>query len=281
MARFRHLLLAWATLLAGCAAVPPATTPAGTPSPAPSLPVAAAYVDEPVAAGQPGLGGDVVTMPPLPQRLRALALQEWQLWGQGRWDAARGVTERLQGTPRHVESEPAMAARVLAYWLAFKPRDFDPRKIRYDDGSALPWSAAFVSWLITSAGVAERQFEVNELHWGYIRAALEAGKRPGFEAHDAAIVAPAVGDVICAPRDAAADSPVGFAAWRNLARAQRGRRWAWHCDLVVEVGGTEAGAIGGNVSDSVSWTRAPLTAAGLLQSTAERPWTVILRNNLP
>jgi hypothetical protein len=41
----------------------------------------------------------------------------------------------------------------------------------------------------------------------------------------------------------------------------------------------EVGAIGGNVSESVSWTRAPLTAQGLLLPTAERPWVLLLRHS--
>jgi hypothetical protein len=269
----RALLTLLPLFLAGCAGVPP-----GSPQPNPSA-AELGYVAEEPAPSSSGKGGDAVALPPLKERLQALALQEWQLWGRGRWHAATGITERRRDEPRRVESEPAQTARVQAYWLAFKPRPFDARKMHFDDGSVLPWSAAFISWLMVGAGVPEPHFEVNELHWAYIRSALEQGRRVGFEALDAATTAPALGDVICAPRDAASGAPQGFAAWKNLPRPLRAKRWAWHCDLVVNISGSEVGAIGGNVSDSVSWTRAPLNAGGLLEPTAERPWTVILRHN--
>ena len=38
----------------------------------------------PVAAGD-ARGGRSISMPPLPERLKFLALQEWTLWGRGRW----------------------------------------------------------------------------------------------------------------------------------------------------------------------------------------------------
>jgi hypothetical protein len=128
------------------------------------------------------------------------------------------------------------------------------------------------------AGFGERQFEAGELHWQYIRAALDNGARAGFEARDAALTVPRPGDVICAPRDATPEAPAGFVQWSALARPLRARPWPWHCDLVVQVDGSELGAIGGNVSDSVTWTRTPLDAAGRLVPTPERPWTIVLRH---
>jgi len=54
----------------------------------------------------------------------------------------------------------------------------------------------------------------------------------------------------------------------------------YHCDLVVHIEDGQVGAIGGNVLDSVTWTRIATDAKGLLQRTERRPWIVVLRNNL-
>ncbi len=223
-----------------------------------------------------GLGGRIAPPAPTTERLLALALQEWELWGRGRWDAATRLTEHRLDTPRRQEAEPYLHARVLLYWTGVKGPDYPLQRTRFDDGSLRPWSAVFMSWLMRNAGFGDRQFEASELHWTYIRAALD-GSRPGLEARDAAVTPPRPGDLICAPRDAQPDAPTGFAQWSALPRALRNRIWTWHCDLVVQVDGAELGAIGGNVSESVTWTRAPLDAGGRLLPTPDRAWTVVLR----
>ncbi|WP_431104015.1 DUF2272 domain-containing protein [Roseateles noduli] len=230
----------------------------------------------PDASPTTGLGGETAPPAPSTERLLALALQEWELWGRGRWDAASNLTERRLDVPRRQETEPYLHTRVLLYWIGVKGPDYPLQRTRFDDGSLKPWSAVFISWLMRNAGFGDRQFEASELHWHYIRAALD-GSRPGLEARDAAITPPRPGDVICAPRDAQPDAPTGFAQWSTLPRALRSRIWTWHCDLVVQVDGGELGAIGGNVSESVSWTRAPLDAGGRLITTPDRAWTVLLR----
>jgi len=267
------LLALIALWLQGCAQTKPAASPWPVDEPAPL------YEVEPQRATPnpgAGLGGDAAPDAPSTERLLALALQEWELWGRGRWDAATNVTERRRDEARGQEAEPYLHARVLLYWIGVKGPDYPLRRTRFDDGSLRPWSAIFISWLMRNAGYGDRQFEASELHWHYIRAALD-GSRPGLEARDAAVTPPRPGDLICAPRDVQAEAPSGFAQWAALPRAQRGRIWTWHCDLVVQVDGTELGAIGGNISESVTWTRTPLDDAGRLIPTPERPWTVLLR----
>ena len=62
-----------------------------------------------------GLGGRIAPPAPTTERLLALALQEWELWGRGRWDAATRLTEHRLDTPRRQEAEPYLHARVLLY----------------------------------------------------------------------------------------------------------------------------------------------------------------------
>ena len=170
------------SLLPGCATPPPPAErwPATDPAPV--------YAVEDLRPA-PGLGGETAPDPASTERLLALALQEWQLWGRGRWDAATNLTERRLDEPRGLEAEPYLHARVLLYWLGVKGGDFPVQRTRHEDGSLRPWSAVFISWLMRGAGFGERQFEAAELHWQYIRAALDHGVRAGFEARDAAATA--------------------------------------------------------------------------------------------
>ena len=84
-----------------------------------------------------------------------------------------------------------------------------------------------------------------------------------------------MGDLICAPRGGTAEQVRSFA---QLATSES--RGAYHCDVVVEIAGGTLGAIGGNVLDGVTWTSVRLLDGNRLQPTSERPWIVILRNNV-
>ncbi|TXD86214.1 hypothetical protein FUT87_14055, partial [Mitsuaria sp. TWR114] len=106
------------SILPGCAALqpPPAERwPATDPAPV--------YAVEDIRPA-PGLGGELAPDPASTERLLALALQEWQLWGRGRWDAATNLTERRLDEPRGLEAEPYLHARVLLYWLGVKGGDY-------------------------------------------------------------------------------------------------------------------------------------------------------------
>ena len=225
--------------------------------------------------GGSGLGGRVVTVPPAKQRLRFLALQEWKLWGGGKWDAATNSVAWPAGSVVHHEDAPDYAARVLHYWYGYKEEGFKTEDALYPDGSLVPWSGAFISFLMKTAGIGPDRFPSSELHWDYIKAIHDAPSRSGFEALDAAIEAPAVGDLICAPRGGTAEQVRSFA---QLATSES--RGAYHCDVVVEIAGGTLGAIGGNVLDGVTWTSVRLLDGNRLQPTSERPWIVILRNNV-
>lgn len=220
-----------------------------------------------------GLGGRVVAVPSPKQRLRYLALQEWELWGRGRWDVARNVVEWPARSALHREHAPDYAARVLHYWYAYKDASFSAADAVHADGSLVPWSAAFISYLMKTAGIGADRFAASELHWDYIKRIHDAPDPDGFRALDAAIEAPAVGDLICAPRGRTAQRITSFAQladWES--------RGAYHCDLVVEIAGRRLGAIGGNVFDGVIWTSVRLLDGGLLEPAPARRWLVILRN---
>lgn len=219
-------------------------------------------------------------MPDWTERITQLALQEWTLWGQVRWKLQSGELERPRGQASPTEAAPAYTSRVMHYWFAIGQAEGQQR-LFHPDGSLLPWSAAFISYLAKTAGLSSQQFPPSAAHWSYIRASLEQPRRSSFELLDAATNRPRVGDLICAPREAAVQRLGSFAQLQRLTQAERNRAWPFHCDLVVEVQADRVGAIGGNVHERVVWTEAALDAQGHLLPQAQRPWLVLLRRADP
>jgi hypothetical protein len=257
MAMTRPQLLA--ALMAACLWLGGCATPAGG-------------LNEPLATG---LGGRIVALPTPRQRLVHLALQEWRLWGRSRWDAATD-TYAWSVTPPRREHLPDAVSRVLLYWRLLRGDAFRAEEAQYPDGSLLPWSAVFISFLMKSAGIPDEVFPSSALHWHYLQAVADAPNPLGFEALDAALAPPAVGDLICAPRDGTALRVTRF---EQLAGPDSAG--GYHCDLVVKLGAGTLGAIGGNVRDGVTWSVVPLDGQGLLRPTPRRHWLVVLRNHLP
>lgn len=161
-----------------------------------------------------------------------------------------------------------------------------------DAGWAHPWSAAFLSYVMCSAGVGDMEkFQRADGHWAYVDQAIATadGAANGiFKATDVDSGLPAPGDFICADR-ADTEQP-----YRNLAdrRGKTGFR-AMHCDLVVRVVAGKRGyvaAIGGNVVQAVSMTLVSLRPGAMagtyrLETAADipsaRPWFTILRLQAP
>jgi hypothetical protein len=244
-------------VLAGCASVAP---------PRPSGP-----------AQPPAVGARPVEIQDRRQRLVTLALQEWTLWGRPRIESAGRILGRPQtgpGTPR-TEHEPDYSSRVLMYWSVLRGSEFPAERALLKDGSMVPWSAVFISFLMHAAGVPREVFLPSARHWDYIKRAHDFPDRAGFEALDAAREPPRVGDLICATRAWTAGVVTAFAQL-----AGDDSRGTYHCDLVVSIAPGLLGAIGGNVRDAVTWTDVNLDANGLLQPSPSRPWLAVLRNNV-
>ena len=119
-------------------------------------------------------------------------------------------------------------------------------------GWAMPWSAAFISWLACEAGLSTEQFRRSGGHIDYVRAAVRArdGQDPthAFVAYDLAEATPEAGDLLCTSR---ADS--SFASIADV-RAGNSPSNALHCDLVVKTDPkrNRLFAIGGNVNHAVT-----------------------------
>ncbi|MFZ5779488.1 MAG: DUF2272 domain-containing protein [Pseudomonadota bacterium] len=190
-----------------------------------------------------------------------LAVGEWARFG-------RQTLVYSTDTPPRTEiaglKERDAPQRIRDYWASVG----HPQRTGADD---IPWSAAFISWDIASAGVPRSQFCPDQRHTIYVERLVERARHPG-----AALVprrpeerAPKVGDIVCVSRDGS-DTTLD-----NL------NRGAGHCDLVVEVKPGWLAAIGGNVEDSVSRKVFPLDENGFLTPLSGRPVFTVIENRLP
>lgn len=191
-----------------------------------------------------------------------LAVQEWARYGKQTITYSRTAPPRTEQLGIRERDAPE---RIRDYWKSVGR----PHLSGLD--SAVPWSAAFVSWDIESAGVPRDLFCPDARHTIYVERIVERSRAPGavFIAHDPQLRRPAVGDLVCASREG------GRTTLQNLDRGPG------HCDIVVEVRPAEVHTIGGNVADSVTRSVFPLDASGLLAPVPERPFFAVIENRLP
>jgi hypothetical protein len=191
-----------------------------------------------------------------------LAVQEWFRFGQQTIDFTSAGSPRLEilGV-----QEREGAARINDYW-----KSVDRPQLSGLD-TEVPWSAAFISWDIQSAGVSRDLFCPDARHTIYVERMVQREKQPGaaFIPRHVQERAPKVGDLLCTSRDG------GGTTLENL------NRGPGHCDIVVDVQPGKLDAIGGNVHDSVSRSLFPLDANGFLSPISGRPFFTVIENKLP
>ena len=140
----------------------------------------------------------------------------------------------------------------------------------------LPWSAAFISYIMASAGIPESEFHADAEHWDYVRHLISRSKNPGavFAPETIEAYAPKPGDLICKTRAGATPPP----AEQLIAHPTKfGGSLPMHCDFVVANNGATIEAVGGNVLNSVSKSMIPAMDGKLIPGRAGK-WFVILRN---
>jgi hypothetical protein len=239
--------------------------------------------------------------PPYPAETRARLLRilygEWREWGARTLDArTRPVSDDDEGPV--AEQDPAAFSKVLAYWSTVGWRDTIERNKRAftlgvsdqcnrgelaaGGRSVLwgcqPWSAAFISFVMRSAGIDQAEFPPSASHWEYVDALIGASDRWGvrapYFAHEVEEYAPAPGDMVCADRSARA--PL---AWLAQRRAEAGTPRPMHCDIVVATDAGEITAIGGNVAQAVTAVRYAADSGGHLRR-GPRAWFVVFENRM-
>jgi hypothetical protein len=153
---------------------------------------------------------------------------------------------------------------VNTYWRAVGR----PRLDGYDCDQS--WSAAFLGWIMQTAGVPPSEFPPAPTHDATLSRITEAAGEPGryWAPRRVADYSPRPGDIVCATRTprGADTGPV----------PERGT----HCDLVVGRDSATLEAIGGDVRNAVSKSRLPLDGEGHLQPVVRRAWFLILENRL-
>lgn len=191
-----------------------------------------------------------------------LAVQEWFRFGRQTIDFTRPGEPRLEILGVQERDAPQ---RINDYW-----KSVDRPNLTGLD-TEVPWSAAFISWDIESAGVPRTLFCPDSRHTIYVERMVLREKQPGasFIPHHVNERGPQVGDLLCAARDG------GGTTLENL------NRGPGHCDIVVEVQPGKLHAIGGNVRDSVSRSVFPLDERGFLSPIAGRPFFTVIENRLP
>lgn len=156
-----------------------------------------------------------------------------------------------------MEDDEAVAGAIAGYWAA--TGNEEAMRVQsivnygwHEAGWAMPWSAAFISWLACEAGLSTDQFRRSGGHIDYVRAAVRArdGQDPNhaFVAYDLTEATPDAGDLLCTSR--------GDSSFASIADVRTGNSPsnALHCDLVVktDVKNNRLYAIGGNVNHAVT-----------------------------
>jgi hypothetical protein len=140
------------------------------------------------------------------------------------------------------ESEEPLRRRVLQYFSTVgRPDIVDP--------SAEPWSAAFISFVMLTAGATSDQFPFSPSHHKYILTGLNNRIRNNLNApvvyFDKNETAPKVGDLIGFSRTA----EIGNRA--DLERRLPDTFFPSHTDLVIDVSDGKIKVIGGNVNQTI------------------------------
>jgi hypothetical protein len=228
----------------------------------------AACSTTPSATG-PGRGAQAATQPKVvPRRatLLAVAQTEWDFFGRQQID----MRQEPLSAPRLglLEDEGAAVPRIGLYWRSVG-KNFTGADTQQ------PWSAAFISYLMQSAGVSADDFFFSDAHFSYLSflKARQDDADPLFVLRPAATEAVTPGDLICASRDSNTVDTID-----DIRPGLPG-----HCDLVLEVHPEQgwAGVIGGNVFNSVSESLIPMSADGRVLPFSRRPWFVVVKNQMP
>lgn len=134
----------------------------------------------------------------------------------------------------------------------------------------VPWSAAFISWIVRKAGSDYSNFKFAAAHARYIHQAIRAKLENddsvpfwGFKLNEHKVQ---LGDLICQWRE----EPITY----DQARTRDS--YFSHCDVVVEIDGSGIRALGGNNSHTVRFKTYARNSEGYVK--AENQVFAILRN---
>lgn len=244
------------------------------------------------AAREEMAGPPIVYPAETKRRILAIAVREWQEFGAPEIDFTNGAAQPLLSGL--AENDPRVFPNVLAYWNAVRSGWEDyirDQKLLYQSGNGAwsdeAWSAAFISYVMRSAGVDRDDFPWSAGHRNYIDALIQRHRTYGpaavFQVYDVTQYAPQPGDLVCADRSLPLSRRITSVAERL---AELGSSRPMHCDIVVEVQPGRIGTIGGNVGHSVAKSWFPTDAYGYLlrrlppRHESERTFFAVIRTNI-
>jgi len=220
--------------------------------------------DATASPATPKAGAHALDAPPaeLRQRIVDTALAEFKRWGQG----------------KKQETAAEMSDTLRDYWATgtgTAVSKADVRSTAWQDEH--PWSAAFISWVMHTAG-AGKSFDYSAAHAQYIataKKARDAGDATQFQAYRIDEAVPEVGDLVCKDRKVCTKRnsqkkciqyDCSGTTYDNVARGRSS-----HSDIVVEVDAAKnrIRTIGGNVDQSVGEKWISLGADGHLPERAK------------
>jgi hypothetical protein len=215
-------------------------------------------------------GGYGYSERPPTNRTALVAWQEWSRFGRSTvvyGGSANGYVNRNGVSER---SEP-LASRVGDYWGSCGHPDWNGRT------TSRPWSGAFVSWVMSHAGVSARDFPPAGRHGQYLAALYdhERSGHAGFALHAPNEYSAKPGDLVCA----GTAGPTWRYAEQRMAR-RRIDNTASHCDVVTDVRGGFLHAVGGNVKNSVTMSLYPVDRHGRLAGKPGQPWMMVVENRV-
>ena len=163
------------------------------------------------------------------------AKEEWDFWSRG----------------SSKEGNPATMERLRKYWReGAGVQGWSDQKMTNE-----AWSAAFISYIMKKSG-AGSDWKYSASHSDYIRDSIKNRKQNNsnpFKGYKPEEVKVEIGDIVGKPRqDGVTYDTTG--AYKS------------HTDVVIDIKDGYAETIGGNVSDSVSMTKVPLTADGKIDN---------------
>ena len=202
-------------------------------------------------------------------RIVEAATAEWVYFGQ-QIVVIDGDEESIPHVGIWEDDDDSHSDRINQYWRAVGK----PRLSGYD--CKQHWSAAFISWIMQTAGVPNDSFPPSSAHRFYLNRFIANAYDPyaALIPHTIQQYKPKPGDLICATRGKIKPPDV-IEELQNLLDS-----WRMHCDIVVETNGQTVHAIGGNVRNSVSKTILTLSPDGYVQFARSRPWVLIVENRL-
>jgi Uncharacterized protein conserved in bacteria (DUF2272) len=164
----------------------------------------------------------------LRRKIVRIANQELVRWGEG---AIK-------------ETDPKLRQTLQDYWKTGTGLNYGENQLG-DPAfqNAHPWSAAFISWVMKTAG-AGNAFKYSAAHAVYTRQAKEnrlTNSGNPFKAYRVTELAPQAGDLVCSSRSGSG------ATYDNIAPGMK-----THCDIVTEVQPGRLVTVGGNVKNSVA-----------------------------